>query len=164
MIGDYEKQDEKFGVISPGKYTVTLSNVTGDTSISKPYAEFTYLVVNDAQFEGKTVRKRLYLTPKTLEKFVPWQLGVLQIWHDVKVAETLSQGVEKIIDASYDIIGKYAYMAEISIENYEGKNGPAQRNNIVLSQFIGERKSEFDEFMAEKPNEPKFDPSEEMPF
>lgn len=155
-ISDYVKEDKKFELIAPGEYQVILVNMNGDVSSDKPYADFKFQVLGTDE-DKKTIFKRYYLTPKTLEKFIPWQMGVLGLWHDIKLADTFSQAVEIMIDKSYDLIGKNTYLAEISVETYEGKNGTQKRNNIVLTDNLGELKTMM------KPDQ-VFDSSEELPF
>ena len=181
MLGDYQKEETEYKAIPSGDYRVFLSDLNGDITNEKPFATLQFTVSESGDYEGRKVFKRFYLTPKTLEKFLPWQLGILGMWNDVKTAESFSKGIEKMIDASYELLGRDEFIADISIEVYEGKNGPKERNNIVLKENLGKRSSEFTEhveksvekavashddevFAEDKANKNKFDPNEELPF
>ena len=148
-IGDYQAPDTnkpQFEALPKGPYQVYLSNVNGDISAPKPYANFEFMVEN-GEYKGRKIFKRYYLTEKTLQKFIPWQFGIMGLWDDVKLADSFSHGIEIVIDKTYGLIGKISFSADVEIEEYQAKDGTMkQKNNIVLKQNLGDRTSSlFDE-------------------
>lgn len=163
-IGDYQVEDKEYAIAPKGSYVVYISDMNGDLTAAKPYINVRY-TIDEGPSKNTNIFKRYYLTEKTLQKFIPWQFGIMGIWHDVKEAKDFAHGVEIAIDKLGGMISTTAFDADVEVETYEGQSGTKQRNNIVLKQNLGDRTGDFMATDVEKPVDTNsFNSDEELPF
>lgn len=127
-IGDYA-EIEDFTPVPGGQYNVTLDEVSGTLSEDKPIMEVKYKI-NDGDQKDRIVSKKYYFTENTFKKWMPWQLGILGVWHDVKECENFDDGMIKAVELLKDTKKIFSATVEVDDWEYDGKSGT--RNDIKI--------------------------------
>lgn len=154
-IGKYAESKE-FKNVDTGNYIVSIDDVSADLTALNPFLNIRYRI-KGSPFANQCVFKRYYFTVNTFKKFMPWQLGIMGIWSEIKDCETFEDGLQLAVELLQD--KNTLYNADVELESFEFKGKTGLRNNIILD-------SEFAGFLPQEnqSNESKFDPNEEVPF
>lgn len=161
-LADYEVEN-----IPDGEYIVVLDATEGNVSDKGTVSLKTRFKVVEGELKGQMLFKDFYITEKTCEKFLPWQLGIMGIWKVVRDADDFEQGLEKAIDETAKIMKagtKFIVTATTETTEYEGKE--QVRTNVIIDSNLSDNDTE--EKVETKDQdfgpEPSFDKEEEIPF
>lgn len=165
MLGDYEKQSD-FADVPDGTYIVRIHDAKGEISKDGKCVCKVQFKIDSGDFKGSILFKDYYLTAKTLEKFIPWQFGILGIWQEIKTCQNFDDGLQKSVGMLIDLANKNTLLSVDSTTEksvYEGKE--YTRANVKINDMVS---GAVDDFTASKQQTesptPQFDSNEEIPF
>lgn len=164
MLGDYAKND--FDEVPDGTYVATVDDAKGEINDNGKCVLKVRFRIASGDAKGGCVFKDYYITEKTLEKFLPWQFGVLGIWHDVKVAKDFDEGLQVAVASMIKLANaKTLFSINVTTEKnmWEGKE--YIKTNVIVEDMVTGPADAISESKAVRSSEPpQMDTTEDVPF
>ena len=141
-LGDYATPGagNDFPSIPAGTYYVKVDNAEGTETKNGTQCLKVRFRITEGEYVKQCIFKDYYITEKTLEKFLPWQFGILGIWDAVKETDTFGLGLNAAIDAIGKVINSgHIFSATTEIELNEWLGETRERINLLLTENLGTR-------------------------